>query len=102
MVAHDLANASLLESCVTTLEIVLEGTDHRRRAWTTCCSNPRSPDEAMYREGNFDRWDVDQSFSVDWKMTMPMHFPKAARTQLFEKSEDFCLIVQNGSRSPQW
>ena len=36
-------------------------------AWTKCCSSQQSPDEARLRDGNFDRWDVDQVISVEWK-----------------------------------
>ena len=37
-------------------------------AWTKCCSSQQSPDEARFHDGNFDRWDVDQAFPVEWKM----------------------------------
>ena len=55
---------------MSNLQVVLQGkcAAHRRRAWTTCCSNPRSPGEAMIRDGNFDRWDVNRAFSVGWRM----------------------------------
>ena len=32
---------------------------------------------------------------------MYVHFPKALRTQWFEKSTEVCLVVRNGSGSPQ-
>ena len=35
---------------------------------TKCCSSRQSPDEARFRDGNFDRWDVDQAFSVGWRV----------------------------------
>ena len=52
------------------LQVVLSGKRavHTHLAWTTCCSNPRNPDEAMFRDGNFDRWDVNRAFSVGWRM----------------------------------
>ena len=27
----------------------------------------QSPNEARFRDGSFDRWDVDQGISVEWK-----------------------------------
>ena len=28
----------------------------------------RNPDEATFRDGSFDRWDVNKAFSVGWRM----------------------------------
>ena len=56
--------------------------DHRRRAGTTCCSNPRSPDEAMFRDGNFDLWGVNQAFSVEWKMLHAYALSKSGENPL--------------------
>ena len=41
---------------------------HLDLAETSHYSSQRSPDEAKFRDGNFDRWDVDQGISVEWKM----------------------------------
>ena len=98
VVAHDFAYASFLESRMSNLQVVLTGkcADQRRRAWTTCYSNQRCPDDAICRDGNFDLWDVDQVFFVDGECTMLMHFPKAVRSRWFKKSTDVCPLVRNG------
>ena len=38
-----------------------------------------------------------ESFVRDGEGTMFVHFPKALRTRLFEKSTDVCTVVRNGS-----
>ena len=104
MVTHDIGITSFLDSRMSSLRFVLPGkcADHGRRAWTTCCSSRQSPDEARLRDGSFDRWDVDQAFSVEWKMNHAHALSKSMRTRWFEKSADVRTIVRNGSRSPQW
>ena len=85
------------------LQVVLSGrcVAQTHLAWTKCCSQ-QSPDEARFRDGNFDRWDVDQAISVEWKMHhMLVHFLKELRAKWFEKSTDVGPVVRNGSRSPQ-
>ena len=56
MVAHDFPNNNL--------QVVLQGkcADQSRRAWPTCGSNRRNPDEARFRDGNFDRLDAGREF----------------------------------------
>ena len=52
------------------LQVVLSGkcAAHTHLAWTTCCSNQQSPNEARFRDGSFDRWNVDQGIPVEWRM----------------------------------
>ena len=88
---------------MSNLQVVLSGkcAAHKRHAWTTCCSNPRSTDEAMLRDGNFDRWYVNRAFSVGWRMHHVYALSqKTVRTRWFKKSADVCSTVQNESRSP--
>ena len=49
---------------------------HAQFAWSTCCSNQQSLNEARFRDGSVDRWDVDQGFPRDGTCTMFVHFPK--------------------------
>ena len=42
--------------------------DHSRLAWTKCCSSRRSPDEAMFHDGNFDHSVSSRVFFVGWRM----------------------------------
>ena len=37
---------------------------HTHSAWTTCRANEQNPNEATFRYGSFDRWDVDQEISA--------------------------------------
>ena len=56
---------------------------------------------ARFRDGNFDRWDVDQAISVEWKMHHAYALSKSVESQGVEKSTDVGPVVRNGSRSPQ-
>ena len=60
----------LLDSRVSMPLVVLSGNcaAHALFTWTACCSNQSSPNEARFRDGSFDRWDVDQAFSVGWRV----------------------------------
>ena len=69
-------------------------------AWTTCCSNQQSPNEAKFRDGSFDHWDVDQGIYAGRKIHHVCSL--TLRTKWFEKSTDVCPIVRNGNWSPQW
>ena len=62
-VAHDLANTSFGISIVILTKCVAR----THFAWTTCCSNQQNPGEATFRDGSFDRWDVDEGISAGWK-----------------------------------
>ena len=65
-----------------------------RRSYAFCLdhvllqSTKQHPDEAMFRDGSFGRWDVDQEDFRDGKGTMFVHFPKKLRTRWFEKTTD--------------
>ena len=69
---------------------------------TKCCASRRSPEEAMFRDGNFDRWDVDQAFSVGWRMHHAHALSKNGENLVVRKSADVFPHVQYGTRSPQW
>ena len=51
-------------------------------AWTKCSSSRRSPDEARFRDGSFDRWDVDQGIFVEWKLHHACALSKNVETQV--------------------
>ena len=74
---------SFLDSRMSSLQVVLSGkcADHERHAWTTCCSCRQSPDEARSRDGSFDRWDVEQAFSLGWKMHHAHSLSRIAESQ---------------------
>ena len=65
------------------LQVVLSGkcVVHTHLAWTKCCSNQRL-DEARFRDGNFDQWDVDQAFSVGWRMHHAYELSKSVENQV--------------------
>ena len=64
--------------------VVLSGkcAAHALFAWTTCCSNQQSPNEARLRDGSFDRWDVDQGISAGWKMHRVCSLSKNVESQV--------------------
>ena len=66
------------------LQVVLSGkcVVHTHLAWTKCCSSQQSPDEAKFRDGSFDRWDVDQAISVEWKMHHAYALSKIVESQV--------------------
>ena len=63
-------------------------TVHHGNAWfIRTLLSPRvapinSPNEAKFRDGSFDRWDVDQGISVEWKMHNVYALPKNVESQV--------------------
>ena len=52
-------------------------------AWTTCCSNQQSLNEATFRDGSFDRWDVmTKGFLEGWKMHHVCSLSKNVESQV--------------------
>ena len=85
---------------MSTPRVVLSGkcTADALFVWTKCCSNRRSPDEAIFHEGNFVHSLSSHVFSKGWKM----HHVLFTFQRWFEKSADVWPIVRNGTRSSQW
>ena len=65
-------------------------------SWNVCCSNQQNPGAATFRDGSFDRWDVDQGFCEERKRRRACSLSRIAESQVVWE------IHRRRANCPEW